>query len=208
MLKGLDVSHQQGGGILWKQVKAGGHEFVFLKATEGATFVDAHYAHNRAQALATGLLVGSYHFYRYGTDWGAQAHNFCSVVAKLQPGELPPVIDLEDQDFRDGKIGLSVADATRKTLAFIETVSDHLGKRPIIYADRDFIKHFLQDESFAKSSLWVAAYRRTPPIAPPPWKSFDFWQYDAHGTVPGIYGEVDLDYFLGDEAALQNMAVK
>lgn len=59
-LFGIDVSHHQG-TIDWKKVKAAGVQYVFLKATEGATFVDKMYATNRAAAKAVGIPLSLIH---------------------------------------------------------------------------------------------------------------------------------------------------
>ena len=92
-LFGIDVSHHQG-TIDWNKVKAAGVQFVFLKATEGETFVDKRYAINRAGAKAVGIPCGAYHFFRPKASLTAQIDNFVKTVAKLQPGDLPPVLDI------------------------------------------------------------------------------------------------------------------
>src|SRR5207302_3255280 len=98
---GVDVSHYQG-LINWTQVAAKSYRFTFAKATEGTTLVDATYPVNRAGSEGMGLRFGAYHFGRpSGTGPAtvvasaiAQADHFISV-AQPEPGELPPVLDLE-----------------------------------------------------------------------------------------------------------------
>jgi len=63
--KGIDVSRWQSTNINWKQVKADGYSFAFIKCTDGSAykqqFIDAGRAHAKA-ALAAGLKIGYYHF--------------------------------------------------------------------------------------------------------------------------------------------------
>ena len=58
---GIDISSYQG-YIDWAKVSSDKDiRFVYIKATEGATYRSPHYAHNITQARRYGLLVGSYH---------------------------------------------------------------------------------------------------------------------------------------------------
>jgi GH25 family lysozyme M1 (1,4-beta-N-acetylmuramidase) len=62
--------------------------------------------------------------------------------------------------------------------------------------------------------LWIASYTKTNPAGiPKAWSSsgWTFWQYDDNGasapggspgSIPGIAGNVDVDYFKYDEATL------
>ena len=59
---GIDVSHHNG-KINWKEVaKDKKIQYVYIKATTGATRVDERYASNVKNARENGLKVGSYHF--------------------------------------------------------------------------------------------------------------------------------------------------
>lgn len=204
LISGVDVSHHQG-GIVWKNVAASGRKFAYCKATESTVMHDDHFVNYRVGAMAAGLHVGGYHFYRYAADWAQQAHSFVGVLGTLHPGELPPAMDLED---RDGILKLALADATRQTLAWLEAVEAHCKIRPVIYADRDFVSHYLKDKAFSKYPLWLAAYSKTPPACPKPWSHITFWQNDEHGVCPGVYGDCDLDYFMGTEVELKAMCVQ
>ena len=56
------MSHHQG-LIDWNEVvKDPNAGYIYLKATEGANFVDRNYKHNFSEAQRVGLKVGSYHF--------------------------------------------------------------------------------------------------------------------------------------------------
>ena len=40
---------------------------------------------------------------------------------------------------------------------------------------------------------------------PDAWGYWTFWQYNDNGQIPGISGNVDVDYFAGDESNLHNL---
>ncbi len=98
-LLGIDVSHYQG-VVNWGAVKAAGCSFAFAKATEGTGIVDSEFAANWSGMKAAGLARGAYHFFHPSEDAAAQASRFLATV-QLQPGDLPPVIDVEVSDGAD-----------------------------------------------------------------------------------------------------------
>jgi GH25 family lysozyme M1 (1,4-beta-N-acetylmuramidase) len=77
-----DVSAYQP-AINWDDYAAGGRAGVFVKATEGTSYVSELFAGQRAGAHAAGLVfVGLYHFARTNSPALAQ------LVQSLQPGEV------------------------------------------------------------------------------------------------------------------------
>lgn len=206
MIEDIDVSHWNG-AVDWHKVAASGKKFAYLKATENDS-TDPTFQHNRDGAHTAGLFVGAYHFYHFDGSWSDQARHFITIVGALRTGELPPVLDLEQQSYRDGNTGVSKADGARQALSWLGAIKAHYGVTPIVYCDRDFALNFLQNTGFAAFPLWLAAYNAEMPAAPHPWKSIAIWQYNEHGTVAGIAdkGSVDLDRFTGTLAQLQALA--
>ncbi|HYQ62703.1 glycoside hydrolase family 25 protein [Actinophytocola sp.] len=88
---GLDLSHHQDAGLDLAQCKRDGIGFVFLKSSEGASFVDAEFAANLAEARAAGLLVAAYHYVRSNASAAAQVAN----VARAVPRDVPVIPDIE-----------------------------------------------------------------------------------------------------------------
>ena len=61
---GIDVSNHQG-RIDWNKVANDDNvQFVYIKATEGATYVSPTFEQNIREAREAGLKVGFYHFLR------------------------------------------------------------------------------------------------------------------------------------------------
>lgn len=205
-LFGIDVSHLQG-DVDWQKVKAAGVQFVFLKATEGGTYTDPSFAAHRAALKALGLPCGAYHFFRPKGPVDKQIDNFINAVGKLQPGELPPVLDIEvPEDWK----GIAVPDRVKMILQWLNAVEKRLGMRPIVYINNPMARDELaSDPALAKYLLWLAHYTTRPaPTVPKPWSNWAFWQYSEHGTIDGINDkEVDLNRFAGTTADLQKLLV-
>jgi len=89
---GLDISHHQGTAPDLAQARREGIEFVFIKSTEGASFVDDRFAANLAEARAAGMLVAAYHYVRAADSIASQVAN----VKRVVPRDVPVIPDVED----------------------------------------------------------------------------------------------------------------
>lgn len=201
-IHGIDVSHHQS-VISWddveamqvKDVKLG---FAIIKATEGLTRVDWQYRRNWKKAKEAGLARGAYHFFIATKSGVQQAQNFIKTV-RLEKGDLPPVLDVEET------YGARVEDVGKRVKEFLDAVESHYGVRPIIYTNVDFYRRILGD-GFDKYPLWVAHYiqRNRPRID----REWIMWQHSERGRVNGITTAVDFNVFNGDSAAFRELLVK
>ena len=82
-LFGIDISHWQG-EIDWSKPIVGANnsdiDFVIVKATQGAKYIDSQFENNWKGAQKAGKKVGAYHFYIYDDDPEAQADIFVKTV--------------------------------------------------------------------------------------------------------------------------------
>lgn len=198
--KGVDVSYHNG-TIDWGRVKAAGYEFAFVRISDGTGFRDPQFQTNWTGAKAAGLVRGIYQFFRPTQDVAAQAELVIAAVGARQPGDLPPVIDVE----ADG--GLAPATVAARVRAWVDRVRAATGVDPIVYTG----KYFWRDEvggptSFANNPLWIAQYTSLCPDLTAPWDTWAFWQFSETGTVPGISGGIDLDRFNGSVDELRALA--
>lgn len=199
-VRGLDVSNYQG-RINWDSVKSSGAAFAFAKATEGTTFTDPWFATNWPAMKRVGLFRGAYHFGHPGSDAVAQARRFINVVRPTH-GDLQLVLDLEVTD------GKSPAQVWAWTQAFIAEVRRQTGRPGIIYTGYYFWRDQVGNPANnLNCPLWVAAYGVSAPRVPRAWTTWSFWQYTDAGRVPGISGNVDLDYWNGTLAQLRNLTL-
>lgn len=192
--EGIDVSHYQG-HIDWDQV-AGSTKisYVYLKATEGANFLDDTYERNLREARRVGLSVGSYHFYRPNVSPEEQLRNLTTYV-KAAEQDLVPLIDIESR----GKVSEQKFVADLKT--FIRMVERHYGKKPLLYSYQNFYNRHLSGE-FAGYPWMIAKYQSERPILNDG-KDYIMWQYSSTGSIPGIKGNVDRSRLMGNHSLHQ-----
>lgn len=77
---------QADGTLDAEALQAGGAEFVYLKATQGASYVDDQFATNYSRAAT--MTVGVYHYFSFDSTPAAQAANFIDHVG-ADTGSLP-----------------------------------------------------------------------------------------------------------------------
>ena len=199
-MHGIDVSHYQG-DINWKMLKQTRQgkfpvEFIFMKATEGGDFSDDRFVANFDSAKVHGFIRGAYHFYNPKTDADKQADFFIRSV-KLEPGDLPPVLDIEmkSKDMKKLQEDLKI---------WLRKVENHYGVKPIIYASYKFKTKYLNDSIFNTYPYWIAHYYVDSVRYQGEWK---FWQHTDVGTLPGIDEKVDLNVFNGSFSELKNILI-
>jgi len=200
-IHGIDVSSYQG-NIYWPAVAAMHDQdvnirFAFIKATEGLNNIDKQFNHNWQNAKAANITRGAYHFFLATKSGRLQAQNFIKVV-KLQPGDLPPVLDIEEL------YGVPVDSMRNRVKLWLQLIENAYNVKPIIYTNVSFYKNFLGDE-FDSYPLWVAHYfvQQNPGIK----NGWFFWQHNAAGKVNGIRTRVDFNVFSGDTTSFQNLLV-
>lgn len=187
-LRGIDVSHYQG-QIEWSDVAASGASFVFCKLTEGVDWSDPYGPRNLHQARLAGLRVGAYH-YLTGSDPTEQAEAFLGALAEdvAPESRLPPVLDLESPRLGD--------DAGERAMAWLRAVEGALSVTPILYTYPSFAaeRKLWRWPDLARFPIWIAHYGVSKPILPRPWSEWAIWQHSEKGKVPGIMGNVDLNF--------------
>lgn len=194
VVTGYDVSHWQQDLTVHAKMSAQGKKFCFIKAEDGVV-QDDMFAKHWAAAKAAGMFVGAYDFFHPSRDPVAQANKFESIVGKLGPGDLGPVIDWETTD------GVSAFADMNDGLEFLTTVQALTGRDPIVYGGPYFLQALSLDSRFLTFALWVAHYGVACPLVPAPWKSWTFWQFTDGGS-----SNLDLNEFNGPIEQLNKMA--
>jgi len=159
----VDVSNNNG-KVDFRAVKAQGADGVYLKVTEGTSFVDPTYVANRAAAKAAGLRVGGYHFAHPKNDPAAEAAFFLSHLM-LEKGDLLPALDIE---VTDGLIGTKVH---RFSVALVAAVKEKIKADPVTYSGC----FFMRDNGLLAlpGPKWVASYGAKPACPWHAWQSTD-----------------------------------
>lgn len=195
-VRGVDVSHYQG-EIDFRRLAEQGMSFAFIKATEGASYVDERLNENLAAVAESPLRAGFYHFFSYDSSGAAQAENF---IAHVPAGEnmLPPVIDVE---FYGGyRLRPADRDAVVPELrAMVDALEARYGVKPILYCTLRAYRLYVR-EAFDDCDLWIRSVYSSPRLD----RGWTFWQYTDRAELDGYSGEerfIDLNAFAGDAAA-------
>jgi lysozyme len=201
-IHGIDVSNYQE-FIYWPSIKQMKVEdvqlkFAFIKATEGLKDADKQFKHNWQSAKQVGMCRGAYHYFIATKSGKQQALNFINTV-KLEPGDLPPVLDIEDL------YGVDPAVMRTGVTEWLQTVEAAYKVKPIIYSFEDFYNNYL-GRDYNDYPLWVAHFvdNDKPRVR----RSWAFWQHSDAGKVNGITTKVDFDVFGGDSLQFKGLLVK
>ena len=198
---GIDISHNNQGRIVWdslyvmtdsrgRTVREPGMarditpvSFVFIKATEGASFKDRDFKENWKNAGKTDIRRGAYHFFRSSKDGEVQARNFISSVGNIRFKDLPPVLDIET--IHKGCTRKLLND---RALQWLKAVEKRYGRKPIVYASSSFIVDNLDERITGNYPIWVAHYEKDRPS----FEGWTWWQFTDRAVVKGVPGLVDL----------------
>lgn len=198
-LLGIDVSFWQG-DINWSLVKAAGMEFAMIRlawrgSDEGHIEADSYAAINYEGAKQAGVQLGGYFFSQAITpEEAVEEAEFVLEMIKDWKFEMPIVFDWE---FAGGArtVGMDARAITDCAKAFCQTIED-AGYDAMIYFNPDAAENNLYLEELKDYGFWLAMWDTEMDF---PYR-VNMWQYTDSGSVPGIYGNVDLDiYFLYEE---------
>lgn len=154
-VRGIDISHYQA-NIEWEHLRNASMNndpvrFVIIKATEGTSLMDENFNDNFYQAKRNDFIRGAYHFFVPGIDAKQQARFFMRQV-HLEPGDLPPVLDVE-------KMGsLTPQQLRRDVKTWLDMVEARYHVKPIIYTGYKFKMDYLNDSIFHPYPYWIAHY--------------------------------------------------
>ena len=197
MKKGIDIS-KWNGKIDFMQVKKSGVDFVIIR--EGyRKQIDPRFLEYVEESKKAGLTVlGIYHFLytRSVDDAILEAQSAVSNAKKagLKPDEIIIFSDYEYDTVDDAKeagIILTKEDCNAHVQIFCAEVT-RLGYKAGIYTNLDYYRHYYTSETISPYPVWLADYTDGPDF------SCIVQQYTSKGSVPGISGNVDMNYYYGD----------
>lgn len=201
-IHGIDVSSYQD-GVDWKALEHPDStktiDFVFIRATAGLK-KDVQFVRNWTGSRANNITRGAYHYYHSDKNSAVQAGVFTSTV-KLQTGDLPPVLDIEELPKKQSQ------ENWRKGLKnYLEILKTHYGVQPILYTGNAFYNDYLATDPFFESydRLWIANYGSVSE----PYSPWNFWQYTDALPVKGINEPVDGNVFNENRASFETLLVK
>ncbi len=204
---GLDLSFWQG-NIHWDQLslpcdedgsvsgkipvprKQRPVQFAFIRVTKSDSLVDSLYQNYYTEAKKLGIPCGIYHFLTDTVSGKVQAEMFLSH-ARFEPGDLPPVLDVE----------IDSPEIVTKAREWLEIVEKKCGVKAIIYSNMHvYTTRIKNDHILSTRDLWLAKTKGEMPDEP----SCKFWQFTHEGHVWGIIDNVvDINLFNGNQEELQ-----
>lgn len=199
---GIDVSRWQG-TINWKQVKASGVDFVFIRCgytgtLKGSSLTmaqDPKFVSNIKGASSAGIKVGIYYFSQAKTTAEAikEANKTVSIIQSYQSMiSLPVVCDYETA----ARIkGISKSQGTKNVLAFCKQIAAK-GYTAYYYGNPDDLKTICDYTQMTQYGCWLANYITKTSFT----GSYDFWQYTSSGSVDGISGSVDCNFWYQEQS--------
>jgi lysozyme len=205
-IHGIDISHYQE-DFNWDNLRTKtvdgdtvNFSFVFMKATQGKGpwAEDPSFDGNWEDAHEHHVLCGAYHYFLPDKDAEKQAQTFISSV-KLQEGDLPPVIDVEDAR---GKSKQEIVDGVKTMSKLLEI---KYGVKPIIYSNIGFIEDYLSDD-FPDHYFWVAHFYEDE-LEVSDEIHWLFWQHNDKAMLLGYDQKVDVNVFNGNGIELRNILV-
>lgn len=183
---GIDVSSHQK-DINWAKVCEDKKiRFVYIKATEGATYVSPHYERNLREAKKVGIKVGSYHFMRTTTTMQEQFENFKRVV-KPEEQDLLPLIDFEN---RGNWTPQQMVDSLTLLAGLFR---DYYHCEPMIYTSSNFYNKYLSPH-FDDYPLFIARYHAEAPRLTGD-VPYTLWQFTESAKLEGVVTAVDMSRF-------------
>ena len=183
--KGIDISNWQK-GINLNQLKERGYEVCYIKITEGKGYVDPCFEENYNKAIAAGMKVGVYHYWRGTSSAIEQANNIVRTLGDKHI-DCKIAIDVEQTD------GLSYGELNNSVLQLAEELERLIGAEVCIYCNTNYARNVL-DSRLGKYSLWVAHYGVNKTGDNPIWDKWAGFQYSENGTS-NVNGSLDLDEF-------------
>lgn len=228
LLLGLDTASVAGNkNPNWAKAKSHGKiRFAIIRGAWGAT-PDKVFARDWPKLKAAGIVRGAYLFQRFPhpkykkhpPSPEAQVRAFINTVGKLDPGDLPPSLDVE---FPGGRAAtkLSAQKILDQVRVAWNALKAYYGAAPIIYTSARVWREDLSDlpaPDLVESPLWLARYpiperrravidgklfskgRHNPPVPPAFGDKTNWWIHQYQGDalhMPGFpSGNVDLNRF-------------
>lgn len=208
---GIDVSKYQK-EINWSSAKAAGVEFAFIRVgyrgygAAGNIAGDEYAVQNIKNAYNAGVKVGVYFFSQAITEAeAAEEARYCYNFLKSNRLSgyitMPVIIDYEySPNSSSGRLAnahLSKAQHQAICDRFVTDMRSY-GYQSGIYANYSMLTNDMQPTAssiYESTDYWIARYNNATHYS----NRYRFWQYSSKGTVAGISGYVDCNFWYDEK---------
>jgi len=159
--RGIDVSRYDG-TIDWGQVAASGVSFGFTESSHGLAIIDTSFAPNWEGMKAHGIIRGVYEYLAPSQDPVKQADLMLDQVKAaggFQPGDLPPVLDIETRD------PVPTAHVVSELQAWMDELGKKAGIAPPVL-DAKALDGVPDSKIIDQAQAWAASVEATTGIKP------------------------------------------
>ncbi len=179
------------GKIDWDKVKEAGVDFVMLRAGYGKNNIDERFYDNARECMRLGIPFGIYWFsYAYTEEMAEKEAEYALEAVGKYKLSCPVAYDLEYDTVRYAAskgVGIRSRLATAMAEAFCGRV-ERAGYMAVNYSNQDYMTRMFGGSLLAYP-LWFARYNKTAGR-----EDMTLWQYSPEGKVPGVKGNVDMNY--------------
>ncbi len=218
VIDGIDVSEYQQ-QIDWAKVKRQGIDYAYIRvgfsylASPHRTNTDSYFEYNYKEARANDIMVGVY-YYSTATS-PTEAQKEAKYVLDVLDGrelDLPVAYDFEmPSGSRLTSAYNSWSSSTRKdkaatnSLAFLNYIKKNSDYESMFYSYRAITSPYGNPSSNKinmnlidnKFKVWLAQYSTDNSYERP----YEYWQYTSSGSITGISGRVDCNFWYYDNNA-------
>ena len=196
ILRGIDISEHQG-VIDWEKVK-NEVDFVIIRCGYGVNDItqdDDMFIRNVSECKRLGIPYGVY-IYSYAVDTDkakSEAEHVRRLLVQAGDYTTPEYGIWFDMESDSYKAPYNVSNETYVAIAhtFISEMNRFGYNNIGIYANLTWLNSILNDESLDQYPKWVAQWGDKCTYE----KDYIMWQYTSDGSVNGISGRVDMDYY-------------
>ena len=193
---GIDVSQYQG-SIDWNSVRNSGVNFAILRIgyyleSQGRAVIDPYFEQNYNACKSLGIAVGGYFYsYAFNSAEASREAQACLSIISGKSFEMPIFLDVEDNILKnavaDGRTNKN--ELTNASITFCD-IMNSAGYRGGVYASKNFFRDYLNVSVLERYDIWLAHYTTKTDYT----GKYDIWQYTSSGSIPGINGNVDLNW--------------
>ncbi len=217
---GIDVSKYQR-DVDWAKAKAAGVDFAIVRVgyrgygAAGTMGGDAYAVQNIKNAYNAGVKVGIYFFSQAVTEAEAEeealyCHNFIQNNNLKQYITLPVFIDYEySPTGTSGRLyDAHLTNEQRQSICdkFCSVIKKY-GYEPGIYANFAMLTDDMyptQSPLYSDTCYWIARYNNATKYP----NKYTFWQYSSQGTVDGITGLVDCNFWYDNKRLITDSSIR
>ncbi|KAF1959265.1 N,O-diacetylmuramidase [Byssothecium circinans] len=200
-IQGLTISHYQS-TVNFTEAHFMGLKYIYIKATEGITYIDPKFSSHWADSTNASLYRGAYHLARPSASSGAaQASWFIAHGGgwKNDNMTLPGLLELPTDC-----VGSKPAELVSWITEFSNEYKKATGRFPVLYTwNTWWVECAGNTKKFRDNSpLMLANWREAPGMLPGGWDYWTFWQYLDESAWGG-----ESNLFHGDAEQLAKLVV-